>query len=133
MKVYLSGASKCLEDEGNGWRKDCEELVEQLDWDINVINPNTFFNRSTMKPDTEKQCMACLLYHVKKSDVLLIRLDYTEHSPGTAIEVGVAHALGIPMIGFGKGIDVYNWVEEMCDHVFENMGDALSYVYSYYY
>ena len=132
MKVYLSGASKCLADEGNGWRKECEELVEQLDWDMNVINPNTFFNYSTMEPDTDKQCMTCLLHHVKKSDVLLINLDNTSSSVGTGIEIGLAHALGIPMIGFGKGINVYCWAEEMCDCVFENAGEALSYIYSYY-
>lgn len=132
MKVYLSGASKYLEDEGAGWRKDCEELVEQLDWDIDVINPNTFFNYSTMKPDTEKQCMTCLLHHVKKSDVILCNLDYTISSVGTGMELGMAHALGIPVIGFGKGIEVYSWAEEMCDCVFDDVGEALSYIYCYY-
>ena len=132
MKIYLAGASKCLKDEGNGWRTDCEELVEQLDWDINVINPNTFFNYSTMQPDTTKQCRTCLLHHVKTSNVILCNLDYTQHSPGSGMEIGVAHTLGIPIIGFGKGIQMYDWIEEMCDCVFDSMGEALSYVYSYY-
>lgn len=132
MKVYLTGASRYLKDEGEGWRKECEQLVEQLDWDINVINPNTFFNYSTMKADTEKQCMTCLLHHVKQSDVLLCNLDYTNMSPGTLMELGVAYTLGIPIIGFGKGADVYGWAEEVCDCVFESAGDALSYIYCYY-
>lgn len=132
MKVYLSGASKCLKDEGNNWRKECEELVEQLDWDMDVVNPNTFFNYSTMIPDTEKQCMTCLLHHVTKSDIILCNLDYTMSSVGTGIELGMARALGIPVIGFGKGIEVYGWAEEMCDCVFDSAGEALSYIYSYY-
>lgn len=132
MKVYLSGASRCLKDEGDKWRKECEELVEQLDWDINVVNPNTFFNYSTMKPDTDKQCMTCLLHHVKTADIILLSLDHSESSVGTGFELGMARALGIPVIGFGKGIEVYEWAKEICDCVFDNMGEALSYIYCYY-
>lgn len=132
MKVYLAGASRCLKDEGDGWRKECEELVEELDWDINVINPNTFFNYSTMLPDTTKQCRTCLLHHVKTSDVVLVNLDYTSLSAGTNFELGVATALGIPVVGFRTGKSVYEWCEDVCDCVFDGMGEALSYIYNYY-
>ena len=133
LKVYLSGATKCLEDQGDSWRKECERIVDYYDLDVKIYNPNTYFNYTTMAPDTTKQCMECLLNHVKTSDVILCNLDYTDKSSGTCIELGYAKALDIPIIGFGKNVDVYNWAEEMCHCVFDNVIDALMYICGYYY
>lgn len=132
LKVYLSGASKCLEDMGNTWRQKCEDFVEEYGFDMRIYNPNTYFNYKDMPPDTTKQCMECLLHHVKTSDVILCNLEHTDKSSGTCIELGYAKALGIPIIGFGKRIGVYEWAEEMCDHIVIDMIDALTYIYSYY-
>ena len=132
MKVYLAGASKCLEDLGDTWRKKCEDFVDEYDWDMKVINPNTFFNYEDMPPDTTKQCKECLLYHVKTSDVILCNLEHSESSAGTNFEVGYAKALGIPIIGFGKRVGVYDWTEDACDHIEDDAIDALTYIYSYY-
>lgn len=132
MKVYLAGASKCLEDLGDTWRKKCESFIDEYDWDMRVVNPNTYFNYDDMQPDTTKQCMECLLHHVKTSDVILCNLEYTDKSSGTCIELGYAKALGIPIIGFGKRVGVYDWAEELCSHIADDAIEALTYVYSYY-
>lgn len=75
--------------------------------------------------------MNYFLHKVSKSDLLLVNLDNSNSSVGTGMEVQKAFDTGIPIIGFGTK-NIYPWIKEHCDIVFEDRFDALVYIKEYY-
>lgn len=125
LKIYLSGASKNLDDHGNLWREDAKFIGDMHS--ILAYNPNDFYNYTDKNPNTVKECMKLFLHQVELSDVILVNLDYTDGSVGTGMEVMHATNLNKPIIGFGN-TNVYPWVAEMCDVILSDLGQAMDYI-----
>lgn len=132
INVYLSGATKKVDGSFQNWRAKCLSLGdEDYGWyhDLNFINPISFFNYTEKKPKTEKQCLDLFMWQIDQSDLLLVNLDYSEQSPGTLAEIEHAYCRGIPVIGFGeKPKTWYNWAEERCSVVFDELEEAVQYI-----
>lgn len=130
--VYLSGNVKNIAEGFQVWRDECLDYAQYYN-NLNFIDPINFFNYTDKKPLTEKQCLDLFMYMIEKSDVLLINLDYSSTSIGTAMELEHAFCKNIPIIGFGEMTDTwYNWVEERCSIVFYDLESAISYISSTY-
>ena len=62
---------------------------------------------------------------------MLVNLNHTNTSVGTGMEVQKAIDWSVPIIGFGT-TDIYPWIKDSCDVVFENLQEALEYIKEYY-
>ena len=66
------------------------------------------------------------------SRLVLVNLDRTRTSPGTAQELQFAVDNQIPIIGFASGDEVYPWLKVDCQVVFSSMLQAIDYISDYY-
>lgn len=136
LSIYLAGASKCLEDEGRGWKESAEKILAEVSKNtgvcLDVTNPIKYFSYSEPKYKTQKQVKQFYMYKIKQCDLLLVNLDDTDKSVGTGQEVQAAVMLGKPVIGFGKK-NVYPWISEVdCDVVFDTVFEAANYISEYF-
>lgn len=128
LNVYLSGNVRNAEDDFQNWRDECFDYAQYYN-NLNFIDPVKYFNYTNKQPKTSKQCLDLFMYVIEKSDVLLVNLDLSNSSIGTAMEIEHAFCKGVPVIGFGwDKLTWYNWVEERCSVVFENLEEAIIYI-----
>ena len=130
--IYTSGATKNVPLEfSKQWRKDVAEYYKNSDCKVNVFIPDNYFMYDTNEPKTTKQCRTHFLHKVKTSDIVIVNLSETLNSVGTGMEVQKAIDNDIPVIGFGTK-NVYPWLEDSCDVIFDTIQEALEYVTEYY-
>lgn len=134
LNIYLSGATKHVDEDFQNWRSKCFEFIfDGFYTNINFINPIGYFDYTHHPPKTEKQCLDLFMWMVEKSDLVLINLDDSDKSIGTGMEVEHAYCHNIPIIAFGKNKDTwYNWIETRASAVFDILGDAIEYINDYY-
>ena len=130
LKVYLSGSVKNVDINFQTWRDKCFESEENGFYpDIKFIDPINYFNYTDKQPLTDKQCLDLFMWLVEKSDIILVNLDNSDKSVGTAMEVEHAFCNNIPIIAFGKDKDTwYNWIVERAIVVFKNLEYAIEYI-----
>ena len=132
LNVYLSGNVRNACEDFQGWRDKCMDYAQYYN-NIKFIDPINYFNYTDKKPKTDRQCLDLFMHIIEKSDVLLINLDWSCSSIGTAMEIEHAFCNGIPIIGFGQdNNNWYNWVEQRCSVVFEDLEDAIYYISNTY-
>ena len=136
FQIYLAGGVTNELDKGKGWREKAavifNEHFESEDYKIVVIDPTKYFTYSDRKDEeSDKQIKRFYYDMIQKSQLLLVNLDRSKLSPGTAMEVQFARDKGIEIIGFGKE-DVYPWILEECQVVFPSMLSAIDYIKEYY-
>ena len=135
-RIYLAGRCKGLEDEGKGWRKKATEaLYQAASWKesrISVIDPLDYFSYKEQNNKSHKQVKNYYMSRIRKCDIVLVNLEGTNESIGTAQEVQFAVDNNVVVIGFnaGKG---YPWIEEVdCQVVFQTLFEAVDYIRDYY-
>ena len=102
--------------------KGCSESLESMHYCIGILT----------KSITAKQTKNFYIkYLIANSDLILVNLNNTENSVGTGQELQYAVDKGIPVIGFGKQ-NVYEWLPEDCDVVFDTLEEAVDYIINYY-
>lgn len=129
IKVFLSGAIKHVNDYGEAWRYAAEKSLNEFG--IKVFSPNKYYNYDDKSSFTIKECRKLFFNHLRKSDVVLVNLNYSDSSVGTGMEISLANELKIPIIGFGNE-EIYDWVIDCCDVVLDNLEDAIDYIKSMY-
>ena len=135
--IYLAGASKNVPDEGFTWRKSAENelyrYADILNYKIKVINPNDYFTYKEKRHKTNKQIKEFYMDKVRHSNLILVNLNNTNTSPGTAQELQCASDNLIPIIGFGTE-NIYLWLSEAdCQVVFNEMNEAIEYIVNFYF
>lgn len=136
LTVYLAGACKHVEDEGRAWREDITTKLNVVaEWknkNINVINPLSYFSYNENKQKSQKQVKGFYLNKISKCDLLIVNLNDSDSSIGTAQEVQFAVDHNIPVIGYGIQ-NIYPWIAEVdCQVVFDSMHEVVDYVRDYY-
>ena len=132
FKIYLAGACKSFCDGGKEWRKIAEkELKFYGVRPVTVFNPTKYFDYETHKYKTQKQIKSYYMSQLATSDLVLANLNDSDKSIGTAQEVQFATDHNIPIIGFGV-MDIYPWVYDDCQVVFDNLKEACEYIEGYY-
>lgn len=134
LKVYLSGATKHVDEKFQNWRERCFDWQKSGYWnDINFIDPISYFNYTNKQPNTDRQCLDLFMWQIEKCDVLLINLDYSDTSCGSMAEVEHAYCFGKPIIGFGSKPETwYSWAKERASVIFKTPIDAVEYINSSY-
>ena len=130
LKIYLSGATKLVDEDFQTWRDKCLEFEENGFYpDIKFIDPISYFNYTNKQPRTDKQCLDLFMWMVEKSDILLINLDNSDISCGSVAEVEHAYCNNIPIIGFGNNQKTwYSWAKERCSITFDCLEDSINYI-----
>lgn len=134
FKIYTSGAIKNVTHEmAYEWRDMSKEYLENCEslYNVKVFNPNKHFNYDELVPKTEKQCKAYFMYQLEQSNLILVNLNNSDKSIGTAMEIQKAVDYNIPIIGFGT-YNMNAWEYDDCDIVFETLEEALDYIRFYY-
>jgi len=132
FKIYLAGKMSGLTfQEMQGWRRDLENntVLSKLTHIINPVKFYSFDNVDQLKA-TGKEIMDFDLYLVKRSNLVIVNLDYPD-SIGTAIELYEAHRKGIPVIGFGTAKN-HDWIEACVSKRFDKVEDAVDYILHFY-
>ena len=129
INVFLSGAIKFTDDYGKTWRNIAEKQLK--DYDIKVFSPSNYYNYNNKQDFTIKECRKLFLNHLRKSDIVLVNLNYSSSSVGTGMEISLANELKIPIVGFGN-LNTYEWIVDCCDVVLKDIYDAIDYIKSMY-
>ena len=100
---------------------------------VSVFNPIEFFNYIDERNYvSEKQVMNYELDKLRKSDLLIVDFQNPK-SLGTMSEMSIAYEHRIPIIGLNlNSYDIHPWQKEMCDLVFYNYNQMISYIIGYY-
>ena len=132
FKIYLAGACKCFPDGGKEWRKIAEkELKSYGIRPVTVFNPTKYFDYETHKHKTQRQIKSYYMSQLVTSDLVLVNLNSSDKSIGTAQEIQFAGDHNIPIVGFGV-MDIYPWIYEDCQVVFDGLKEACEYIEGYY-
>lgn len=136
LTVYLAGKCRGLEDEGTSWRNEIavklQTVAEWINSDIRVIDPTKYFSYSENKHKSNKQVKEFFLDKISQCDLVIVNLDDSDSSVGTAQECQFAVDNRIPIVGFGTK-NMYEWIAEVdCQVVFDSMHEVVDYVRDYY-
>lgn len=136
LTVYLAGKCRGLNDEGKSWRNEIEvklqTVAEWINSNIRVIDPTKYFSYSENKHKSNKQVKEFFLNKISQCDLVIVNLDDSDSSVGTAQECQFAVDNKIPIVGFGTK-NMYEWIAEVdCQVVFDSMHEVVDYVRDYY-
>lgn len=136
LKIYLAGACKNEIDDGKEWRSQITEKLKIVaEWNgkkIKIIDPTKYFSYSEHKHKSQKQVKDFYLNKISKCDLVIINLNNSDASIGTAQEVQFAVDMHIPVVGFGVQ-NVYPWLSEVdCQVVFDTMTELVDYIRDFY-
>ena len=119
----------------NQWRNKIKKQLENYEsnmYKIKVINPNDYFNYFANLHKTQRQMKEFFMYTIEKSNLIIVNLNNSNSSVGTAQELEHARMSGIPIIGFGTE-NVYPWESEVdCQVVFDTLEDCVEYAKNYF-
>jgi len=134
IRIYTSGAMRNLPPQiADKWRYKIAEYLWREGANASVFIPSEYFGYEEKRHKTERQVMEYFLREVEKSDLLILNLDNTNTSIGSAMEVCHAYDYNIPIIGYKEtGAEVYPWCENMCTVIFDQMDEMLEYIKIYY-
>lgn len=136
LTIYLAGKCKGLLDEGKTWREEISKKLETIaEWDskkVHIINPVNYFSYNENKHKTNKQVKDYFMSRISKCDLVIVNLNESDSSVGTAQEIQYAVDHNIPVVGFGIN-NVYSWISEVdCQVAFATMTETIDYVRDYY-
>lgn len=133
--VYTAGGMSNLSyEEQVMWRKHVKERLEscECDYKVKVCNPVDYYNFSVKLHETESEVMEFDLHKVRTSNLIIVNFNAPQ-SLGTMAEIAIAYEYRIPVIGLNeKGLELHPWQVEMCARIFDDMGEMLDYVESFY-
>ena len=123
-------------DKGNAWRRYCKQILETCDckYNVNVINPNDYFNFVDEPPQykSQSEVMNLDLHKLRNSDLVIVNFN-DMYSLGSAIELGVAHERKIPVIGLDINKQtLHPWQVCMCERIFNDIDEMLDYIQDFY-
>lgn len=139
-RIYLAGGmgkfGKEQFDEGNKWRVLCKQEFEDCDsqYYIYVDNPNDYFNfiEEPRRYKSQREIMEFDLTKVRNADLVIINFN-DMYSLGSMAELAIAYEKRIPVIGLDiDSQELHPWQIEMCNRIFNNIGELIDYVEDFY-
>lgn len=135
VHIYLAGAMSGLDfDEQNGWRKEFEKRISQMETEKKVVcfNPVDYFNFKEKRYKTEKEIIEFDLYNLRNSDLVIVNYN-DPNSIGTAMEIAIAHEYRTPVVGLNKGKRIiHSWLETCTTRMCNSMDELVNYVCDFY-
>lgn len=138
--IYLAGGMGKFDkenfDEGNKWRVLCKREFEDYNsqYYVYVDNPNDYFNfvEEPQRYQSQREIMEFDLNKVRNADLIIINFN-DMYSLGSMAELAIAYEKKIPVIGLDvDNQELHPWQIEMCNRVFNNIGELVDYVEDFY-
>lgn len=138
ISIYLAGAmSEISYRESNVWRMEIATNLQnyasyRTKYDVDVINPNNYYNFDEATYDSKREVMEFDLNKVRHSDLIIVNFKHPK-SLGTMAELAIAYEHRIPVIGLNENRHtLHPWQIEMCNKIFIKQNDLINYVMDYY-
>lgn len=133
-KIYLCGAMGCYDnpEEYMFWRRKIVSIYRDV---ADVFDQSEFYNYEHRMHKTEKEVMEYELYHLIRSDLIILNLDRVHESVGSIMEIAIANDHNIPIIAFGaedKMENLHPWIKECIFRHENNMPDVITYINKYF-
>lgn len=134
MYIYLAGRIEGLAiGDAKDWR---DQVMMALDGHkvYNPVDPSEYLpgweegliTSSIVR--NPKELVLRDFHNLMRSDLVLVKLD-DEPSIGTLIELGMAHAFQITIVGWGEGkIQKHPFIQEVVKVRFQDLLDAVSFI-----
>lgn len=134
-QIYAAGAITGLTYEQHfSWRDDLSVLIRDAThnkW--NVFNPSLHISDLEEFNMDEREAMDYDLYHLLRSDLMVVNFDYNPTSIGTIAEMGAAYTHQIPIIGLNEtGEKLHPWQKEMCLKIFNDYNLMVKYLVDHF-
>ena len=131
MMIFLSGACKNVSVEArNSWREWFEKQA-RIDNAVKVFNPNAKFSYEANDPRNSQLVMDYFLNRLDKSDVVVVNLEDSALSCGTAMEVMHAKDTGKFILGI-SGDNYYDYIRDCCNVIVPDKESAWQFLMDYF-
>lgn len=136
--IYLAGGmqkfGKDSFKKAQEWRTMLQsELSKYSKKEVKIINPNDYFNfLDEPQYQSQKEVMEFDLNKVRNSDLIIVNFNDV-YSLGTMSELAISYDRRIPILGLNaEEQELHPWQIEMCNRIFMDMDDLVSYTLAYY-
>ena len=137
--VYLGGAiSGCNWNEVSEWRDDMANLIYTASngrWTcFNPCEhiPDEFITHESIHME-DKEAMDYDLFHLLRSDLMIINFAYNPKSIGTIAEMGAAYTHHIPILGLNETKEeLHPWQLAMPQKIFSEYQNLVNYLVNHY-
>ena len=134
-QIYAAGAMTGLTWEQQFvWRDDLAATIREC-----THNRWTVFNPPLHTSDIEeydmddREAMDYDLYHLLRSDLVIVNFSYNPKSFGTVAEMGAAYTHHIPILGLNEhGEELHPWQREMCLRIFDDYNRMIKYLVDHF-
>lgn len=133
INFYLAGAMGGLSfEEQTGWRNKIINAIKTRDLSSYFFNPPYYYQPNGSYHTTEREAMEFDLYRLRKSDVVIVNLDYP-NSIGTIIEIAITKEHRIPVIALHtKNDELHPWLNECCTRICKNIDELIEHIINFY-
>ena len=134
-QIYTAGAMTGLTYEQQfEWRDELSCTIHEAThgrW--TVFNPVLHISDIEEFDMTEREAMDYDLYHLLRSDIVVLNFNYKADSVGTIAEMGAAYTHQIPIIGLNEtGEELHPWQKEMCLKIFTDYNMMIKYLVDHF-
>lgn len=134
-QIYAAGAITGLTYQQHFiWRDDLAYTISECThgkW--NVFNPSLHISDIEEFNMNDREAMEYDLYHLLRSDLVVVNLSHKADSIGTAAELGAAYTHHIPIIGLNEtGEPIHPWQKEMCLRIFDDYNKMINYLVNHF-
>lgn len=134
-QIYTAGAITGLTwDQHFFWRDDLAATISDCTnkkW--HVFNPSFHISDIEELNMDEREAMDYDLYHLLRSDLVIVNFSHKANSFGTVAEMGAAYTHHIPIIGLNEtGEKLHPWQKEMCLKIFTDYKFMIKYLVDHF-
>lgn len=136
--IYLAGGmqkfGKDSFKKAQEWRTVLQsELSKYSKKEVKIINPNDYFNfLDEPQCQSQREVMEFDLNKVRNSDLIIVNFNDV-YSLGSMSELAISYDRRIPILGLNaEEQELHPWQIEMCNRIFTDMDDLISYTLAYY-
>ena len=134
-QIYAAGAITGLTYQQHFiWRDDLAATIRECTkgkWC--VFNPSFHTSDIDEWNMGDKESLDYDLYHLLRSDLVVVSFNLKPDSIGTAIELGAAYTHQIPIIGLNEtGEPIHPWQREICLKIFDDYNKMVKYLVDHF-
>lgn len=133
-QIYAAGAMTGLTWEQQfEWRDEFAASIHNATNKWHVFNPCLHSSDIKEFEMNERESMEYDLFHLLRSDIVIVNFKYNAGSVGTLMEMGAAYTHNIPIIGLNEDDEkLHPWQQEMCLKIFTDYNKMFNYIVNHF-
>ena len=115
------------------WRDELAYTIRECNVNWTVFNPSLHISDTPEFGMSEREAMNYDLYHLLRSDLVIMNFSYNARSVGSIIELGIAYDHKIPVIGLNEtNEELHPWQSAMCLRIFHDYNKMVDYIVDHF-